>query len=177
MVDDIKSVFKLLAKYNKITNQDMIKILEGVEQSKLTENVGSYYESILGLLNHQLQADIGWLRVLGTHLSSLDFISPLLERFPTEHLSPGKLYWSTLNEYKEARSEIDDIMERSVESIPLAEYSTTITVEGRRGKFTYIIWRILMHLFNHETHHRGGVSVLLDQLKIENDYSNFLWKV
>jgi uncharacterized damage-inducible protein DinB len=173
----MKTVFELLAKYNALTNQDMIKILESVEPEKLNENVGSYYESIMGLLNHYLQADIGWLRVLGTHVSSLDFLSPLLESFPSERLTPGKLYWTTLDEYKVVRSEIDSIMERVVESISVSDYSANIVVEGRRGKFEYIVWRVLLHVFNHETHHRGGVSVLLDQLKVENDYSNLLWKV
>jgi uncharacterized damage-inducible protein DinB len=177
MTDDMKSVFELLGKYNTLTNQDMIKILENVEPIKLKENVGSYYESILGLLNHQLQADIGWLRVLGTHVSSLAFLPPLLERFPSERFAPGKLYWETIDDYKKVRSEIDGIMERVVKSLSLSDYLTQITVEGRRGKFEYIVWRILLHLFNHETHHRGGVSVLLDQLKVENDYSNLLWKV
>ncbi|MFX1496936.1 MAG: DinB family protein [Promethearchaeota archaeon] len=177
MVDDIKTVFELFSKYNKLTNIDMIKVLEGVESNKLTEDLGSYYLSIMGLLNHQLHADIGWLRVLGTHISSLDFIPSLLERFPTERLPPDKLYWKTLDEYKGVRSEIDDMIERTVKSLPASEYSTKIVVEGRRGKFEYIIWHILSHLFNHETHHRGGVSVLLDQLNIENDYSSLLWKV
>lgn len=177
MVDDIKNVFELFAKYNKLTNMDMIKVLEGVESNKLTENVGSYYNSIMGLLNHHLNADIGWLRVLGTHLSSLGFIPSLLERFPSDRLPADKLYWKTFNEYKDVRSEIDDIIERTVKSIPASEYSAIIEVEGRRGKFEYIIWHILLHLFNHETHHRGGVSVILDQLKVENDYSSLLWKV
>ena len=63
MTDEIKAVFELLAKYNKLTNLEMLKILEEVEPAKLTENVGSYYSSIMGLLNHHLMADIGWLRV------------------------------------------------------------------------------------------------------------------
>jgi uncharacterized damage-inducible protein DinB len=177
MGDDMKAVFELLAKYNKLTNQDIVKILEGVDPDKLTDNVGSYYLSIMGLLNHQLQADIGWLRVLGTHISSLDFVPTLLERFPSERLPPDKLYWTTLEEFKIARSEVDSILERVVNTISASEYITTLIVEGRRGKFEYITWRILLHLFNHHTHHRGGISVLLDQLKIENDYSNLLWKV
>jgi len=177
MADDIKSVFELLAKYNKITNQDVVKILKGVEPDKLTDDVGSYYGSIMGLLNHQLQADIGWLRVLGTHISSLNFVPALLERFPSERLPPDKLYWKTLEEYKTVRSEVDGILDRVVNSIPASQYERILVVEGRRGKFEYITWRILLHLFNHHTHHRGGVSLILDQLKIENDYSNLLWKV
>jgi uncharacterized damage-inducible protein DinB len=177
MTGDIKELFELLVKYNKLTNQDMIKILEGVEQKKLTENMGSYYGSILGILNHHLLADIGWLRVLGTHISSLDFISSLLERFPSGRPLPNQLYWATLDEYKSDRAEIDDLIERVIKSIPANQYKNILKIEGRRGTFEYTTWRILLHLFNHQTHHRGGVAVLLDQLKIENDYSNLLWKV
>ncbi len=32
----------------------------------------------------------------------------------------------------------------------------------------------LVHFFNHQTHHRGQVSALLDGWKIENDYSNMI---
>lgn len=177
MANDMKDIFELLAKYNKLTNQDMVKILEGVEPAKLIENVGSYYGSILGILNHHMLADIGWLRVLGTHISELDFIPPLLERFPSQRLPPDQLLWTMLDEYKLVRSEIDSIMERAVNSIPTSQYTAILVVEGRRGKNEYITWRILLHLFNHQTHHRGGVAVLLDQFKVENDYSNLLWKV
>ena len=177
MTDDIKELFELLVKYNKLTNQDMVKILEGLEPDKLTENLGSYYRSILGILNHYLLADIGWLRVLGTHISSLDFVAPLLERFPSGRPLPNQLHWATLDEYKSVRIEIDAIMERMIKSIPTTQYKDILKIEGRRGTSEYIIWRILLHLFNHQTHHRGGVAVLLDQIKVENDYSNLLWKV
>ncbi len=36
---------------------------------------------------------------------------------------------------------------------------------------------VFLHLFNHQTHHRGQISVLLDQLGVENDYSNLISKV
>ena len=31
-----------------------------------------------------------------------------------------------------------------------------------------------MHMFNHQTHHRGQVSLVLDQFGIENYYSNMI---
>jgi uncharacterized damage-inducible protein DinB len=177
MTVGIKDLFELLAKYNKITNQDMIKVLEGVGSIKLKEDLGSYYGSILGLLNHHLLADIGWIRALGTHIDSLNFVPPLLERFPTSRLPPKELVWTNLEEYKSVRGEIDDLLERVIKMLDASQYATILTIEGRRGKMEYITWRILLHLFNHQTHHRGGVSVLLDQLGVENDYSNLLWKV
>ncbi|MFX1571527.1 MAG: DinB family protein [Promethearchaeota archaeon] len=167
----------MLAKYNQITNQDMIEVLEGVEPSKLTENLRSYYGSILGILNHHLLADIGWIRILGTHIAALDFIPPLLERFPTNRPPPNELIWTSLDEYKLIRVEIDNLLERVVKTLDLSQFSSILTIEGRRGKMEYMTWRILLHLFNHHTHHRGGVAVLLDQLGVENDYSSLLWKV
>ena len=68
--------------------------------------------------------------------------SRVLERFPSERLPPDQLYWTTLEEYKNVRLEFDDIIERTVKSIPTSEYPTIIVVEGRRGRFEYIIWRI-----------------------------------
>ncbi len=170
----IKEVFELLANYNSTTNQKVIKILGTIDPIKLTEDLGSYYGSILGLLNHHLSADIGWLRILGPLIPSLDFISPLLEQLPKERLAPKKLYWKTLEKYKTVRTEVDTILERVVKSITPEEYTSILKIVGFRRTIEKPTWRILLHLFNHHTHHRGGVSLLLDQLHVENDYSNLL---
>ena len=176
-MDGIKKVLDVLVRYNEVTNQEMIKILEGLEPGKLTEDLGSYYGSILGLLNHQLLADVAWLRALGTHLPTLDFVPPVVEPFPKDRLPPKELYVASLEEFKPIRRDIDALLKRVVETLLEAELDTTLKIEGRHGVHEFKPWRILLHLFNHQTHHRGGVSLLLDQLGIENDYSNMLWKV
>lgn len=177
MSENFKEIYILLAKYNQITNQEMIKILREVDPNKLSENLGSYYGSILGILNHHLLADIGWIRVLGTHINTLDFVVPLLERFPNKRPLPNELFWKSLDEFVPIRLEIDELLQQVVENLSSSDYSTIFSVEGRRGKMNYVTWKVLLHLFNHQTHHRGSVSILLDQLGIENDYSNLLWKV
>ena len=176
MAENIKDLFIQLAKYNRITNQELIALLKGIEHSKLTEDMGSYYGSILGLLNHQLLADINWLRAYGDNISSLEFIKPILNRFPIHRKPPKELHWASIKEYKVIREEIDELLERVVDNISLAQYVSTLKMENRRGTVEFITWRYLLHLFNHHTHHRGGISILLDQLNIENDYSNLLWK-
>jgi len=52
MPEKKKNVFELLAKYNTNTNQKVSDILDSLEYSKLTEDLGSYFGSILGLLDH-----------------------------------------------------------------------------------------------------------------------------
>jgi uncharacterized damage-inducible protein DinB len=39
---------------------------------------------------------------------------------------------------------------------------------------TRTVWEILIHTFNHQTHHRGQISEILDENKIENDFSNMI---
>lgn len=34
-----------------------------------------------------------------------------------------------------------------------------------------IFWITIIHIFNHQTHHRGEISAMLDILNIKNDYS------
>ncbi len=39
------------------------------------------------------------------------------------------------------------------------------------------VWKILLQWFNHQTHHRGQISVLLDMIGENNDYSSLLARI
>jgi uncharacterized damage-inducible protein DinB len=162
VIYSLKNIFNILAKYNEMTNLEMIKILETIESGNLTKDLGSYYGSILGILNHHLMADIGWLCALGNNVPLLDFIPPLLNRFPSSRLAPKELYWASLKDCKPVRIKIDDLLKRVVQSLSESEYNSILKITGRRGEQEYITWRILLYLFNHHTHHRGGMALLLD---------------
>ena len=88
MAESIKEMFKTFAKYNSTTNKDIIKILKRMEPDKLIKDYGSYFGSILGILNHQLVADILWLRGYGANISSLDFVLPILKKIHIERKPP-----------------------------------------------------------------------------------------
>ena len=176
MAESIKEMLKTFAKYNSTTNKDIIKILKRMEPDQLIKDLGSYFGSILGILNHQLVADILWLRGYGKNIPSLDFVLPIIEKFHIERKPPKELQWSNLEEYKSVRVEIDKLMERVIETLSPSQYTSLLKMEDHRGSIEFVTWRYLLHLFNHHTHHRGGVAVLLDQLKVKNEFSNLLWK-
>jgi uncharacterized damage-inducible protein DinB len=33
---------------------------------------------------------------------------------------------------------------------------------------------VILHVFNHQSHHRGMISIYLEEMGIENDYSNIM---
>lgn len=169
----MKELFKLLAQYNFQTNRDMMLILETVSQDQLSQDMGSFYHSILGLLNHILLMDVIWMkRILG--------FFPALEKISTsvpniQFKPPTDLNWKSLDELKPIRDHMDDLIKEMIEEFSEEQYDQRVTYKDWKGKKqNKIVYHMLLHLFNHQTHHRGQVALLLDQLKIENDYSNLI---
>jgi uncharacterized damage-inducible protein DinB len=37
-------------------------------------------------------------------------------------------------------------------------------------------WLVLLHMFNHQTHNRGQIALILDQMGVDNDYSGIIGK-
>jgi uncharacterized damage-inducible protein DinB len=46
---------------------------------------------------------------------------------------------------------------------------------SKRREFTQKRWQALLHVFNHQTHHRGQVAQVLDEHGMENDVPNIIW--
>ena len=38
-------------------------------------------------------------------------------------------------------------------------------------------WLVLLHMFNHQTHNRGQIALILDQMGVDNDYSGIIEKI
>ena len=66
----------------------------------------------------------------------------------------------------------------------LSRFAEEVTPADLAGRLRYKNWQgigqdrefggLVMHVFNHETHHRGQVSLYLDLLGKQNDFSNII---
>jgi uncharacterized damage-inducible protein DinB len=76
------------------------------------------------------------------------------------------------------RLELDEIILKLVQKLSENDYiSREIdSYDSKGNKIKQKINKCLLMLFNHQTHHRGKVSVILDQLNIENDVSAIAWE-
>lgn len=167
----MKELFKLLAEYNLQTNHAMLQILEKLPPEKLTTDVGSYYKSILGILNHMLGANINWIRRISGLIPELEKI-----RSGLPEVSYGSsLIWVTLDDLKKVLTEMDIRLKKMVELIPEAKFSERLAFTTFKGeKMDKSTYHMLLQVFNHQTHNRGMIAALLDQMGIENDYSNII---
>ena len=83
---------------------------------------------------------------------------------------------SSINEYVNMRTDLDDRIIKFFDEIESNDLENTIkftTITG--NKFKWRIGDLMLTLFNHQTHHRGMISLYLDMLEIENDFSNLIF--
>jgi uncharacterized damage-inducible protein DinB len=171
----MKDLFELLAEYNEKTNREMLGILGAQAPELLSRPAGAYHGSILGVLNHLLQADVSWLQCFTHQLPELGFVPPALPDFKLRSLKD--VVWDSLPAFQPVREKVDELLRRAMREIPPARYPEILEYRNIKGEAQRkVIWHALLHVFNHQTHHRGQVAALLDQYGVENDYSNLIWK-
>ena len=172
----MKKLFQLYAEYNSLTNADVIKILEGLPPDKITEKTGVYYNSILGVLNHMLMTDIIWIRFFADKFPEAGEVKPLIPVFEVKDWK--EMIWKSFDELKKVRLSFDEVIRKTFELIPEEKYELVLTRKSFKGDEQKVIaWNSFLHLFNHETHHRGQIATILDQMGIENDYSNLIFRL
>jgi len=169
----MKDILLLMAQYNQTVNSRLYDLLSKSDQKLLIRKTGSYFNNIIGLLNHLLLTDLGWLsayRDSNLNLPSLQ--SPLLE-----HQNPGwgKNLYHNLPDLKNHQENIDSLIVEFVSETSIRLFLGDIEVTRHSGEVhSFPFGKLLMHLFNHQTHHRGAIAQILDENGLENDYSNLI---
>ena len=143
--------FKQLSAYNKWANARLYAAALDLSDQSYRLHIGVFFGGLHGTLNHLLLTDRIWLKRLtseGDHPNELDAI----------------LYEDRL-ELTVARIAEDERLIRVIESYDepalkaLHSYKTTSGMPQSQ-----ILGEILLHLFNHQTHHRGQAHACLSIL-------------
>ena len=163
----------LFAKYNRWMNERLFEACGRLDPSEITKDKGAFFGSILGTLNHIAVADTIWLHRFATHkprfsslqdLATLPRPSSLRDTLATE-----------LNELQIYRQKLDALIiawaaELTLEHLPASlQYTNMAGVENSKT-----FGDLLLHFFNHQTHHRGQVTTLLFQSGVDVGVTDLL---
>jgi uncharacterized damage-inducible protein DinB len=171
----MKELFQLLSKYNAQTNAEMMGVLEKLSPEQLTKDVGSFYGSILGLLNHILVSDVFGIKRFRKQFPELEPINPKLPTFRMEGWKD--IIWPSLAALKPIRTAVDEAIQQACELLTEKQYASVLTYKNWDGKtMQKPSWLVLLHMFNHQTHNRGQIALILDQMGVDNDYSGMIEK-
>ncbi len=142
---------QLQARYNAWQNKWIRGVVEDMSDADLREDRGAFFGSIFGTLNHILWADMIWFYRLGLG------DKPAVEAKDHKETTPTIAVWGA---------------ERFKMDGKISEWARNVKAVDLTGE---VVWRsalkdvdmvngraaCIMHLFNHQTHHRGQVHAML----------------
>jgi uncharacterized damage-inducible protein DinB len=158
------------ARYNSEANRTVLHLIKNQPKEFPFLPVCGYYKSVASLLSHILSVDIAWLFDLVPAFPDSCLNNPLIGDFPINHD-----FFPNPPDFEEKRRQVDDLLSAITSELSPEDFQKEIAFIGNDGKTkSRKTWQILMHIFNHQTHHRGQLSQLLDEKGIDNDFSNII---
>jgi uncharacterized damage-inducible protein DinB len=165
--------FMYLARYNRAANDALAGFLDKLAPGELAKGRGSYFGSIQGILDHTIMCDINWLR-------RFRILFPESEPLTRPRLSPPGHAWAVFSfpdfsEFKAERAKVDAIFEDFFATADTSRFGGILSYSDSHGiPRRYYFRDAADHVFNHQTHHRGQISQILDELGIAHDFSNLI---
>lgn len=151
-----------MAEYSQWMNQKLYGVCSEIPDEKRKADLGAFFKSIHGTLNHILVGDRIWIG---------RFINQPFAATVNQEL------YSDFEELRRERKKTDQ---------QILEWSKTLTNEWLQQPFTYTsgldkktrtlpTWVLVTHMFNHQTHHRGQLTTLLSQLGYDPGVIDIPW--
>lgn len=149
----LETHFQMLARYNRIANERLFaKCAQLADVEYRKEREGSF-GSIHGLLNHILLGDRRWL---GLFESGERATPPL-----------NQILYDDFLDLRSARAREDARIESFFDGLDAAFWDRSFAYTNNQGKdYVETAHVACSHLFNHQTHHRGQVHVMLSQTPV-----------
>lgn len=162
----LKSQFELLAHYNQWMNTAIFTASSGLGHEELAKDKGAFFGSILGTLNHGLVGDTIWLKRFAAHPANYKALKPLGKLASPATLST--ILHADIAHLKAAREAMDSVLILFTKEATEEDFAYSLSYTNTEGKTQKKYFgSLVQHLFNHQTHHRGQVSTLLNQQGID----------
>lgn len=172
----MKQLFEIYARYNQRINNQFYDLAGELDEQQLNENRGLFFGSIIGTLNHIVVADITWLKRFATHPA--DFHSLELVRGLPQPDKLNAIIHADLLELRRLRQELDECILSFVNELSADTMAGKLTYKNFKGvQSTRQLSQLLLHFFNHQTHHRGQISTAFTQLGKDIGVTDLLMEV
>jgi uncharacterized damage-inducible protein DinB len=172
LIDHLES----LATYNQWMNTKVYQAAGQLSATDLAKDRGAFFGSIVGTLNHLLVADTIWLKRFATHPSCLSTLREVADlQSPT---SLDQMLFEDLDGLSGQRFWLDRLIIDWTAQLSDADLDFVLSYHDTKGTPASKRYSSLMlHFFNHQTHHRGQVSTLLSQAGVDIGVTDLLAQI
>ena len=153
---------RLMAQYNRWMNRKVYATAAQMSDESRREERGAFFGSVLGTLNHIMVGDLIWLKRLSA--LPVGYPSFVTVRAMEQPRALDRLLFESFDELASRRGELDDLIIRFCDELTEKDLGQPLAYRNMAGEdFVRAFGSLLLHMFNHQTHHRGQVTTLLSQ--------------
>ena len=168
----------MLASYNAWMNTKLYDAAAKLSPHDLALDRGAFFGSILGTLNHLVVADTIWLKRFAQHsvqklaqnlaqnLTQPAALDPV--RQLTSPVTLNALLFTDLSALRQRRSLLDAAISAWAAALTTEDLTSPLHYANMAGTVqSKQMGSLLLHFFNHQTHHRGQATTLLAQAGVD----------
>lgn len=163
----------LLAEYNASMNRKLYDAAAILAPEQVSADRGAYFGSLLGTLNHLIAGDTIWLARFAQHPARFAALGQLAGEPAPASLTQS--FGDSLAELRRHRVRLDITISALAREVRQPDLDQLLTYRNTRGvAFQRHFGSLLLHLFNHQTHHRGQASTMLTQAGVDIGVTDLL---
>jgi uncharacterized damage-inducible protein DinB len=147
-----ENMFGHLAEYNRWMNENLCTVCSGMKDEERKRDMGSFFRSIHATFNHILLVDRLWLA--------------RIRKEPITVSSLDQELYADFSELTRERTKTDKDIALLVKSLDTKNLIEPVVYTSIVSKTEVVLplGSILIHLFHHQTHHRGQITAMISQL-------------
>lgn len=164
--------YRAQARYNTWMNQRIYAACLELTDEERKRDLGAFFKSIHGTLDHLLMGDHAWLmRCTGnaSRYAPRDAQGEVIVMRGYDHT-----LYEDFADMLAQREVTDRMIEDWVGSLTGADLAGNVKYRGLKGSYDHPLWWCVTHLFSHQAHHRGQVTTLLMQLGRDPGITDFI---
>ncbi len=167
--------FRLMSRYNSWVNGQIYNIAASLCEEERQRDLKAFFRSVHGTLNHLLLTDRIWLGRFATSTCS-EFKALQGAKCVLKCESLSQELYSNFTELRAERAETDTVLETWMQELEPEMLMTPMRYRSfsKGQEREHPLWFAIAHLFNHQTHHRGQVTTLFNQLGRDYGVTDFL---
>ena len=165
------ATIRFLADYNQAVTARMDALIAELPEDGWNREFGGYFSSVRSLCNHLCTADFNWLK----RFSLLRGFGYIKDEFFAREFKFGSQAFDDKAGYLALRKRLDGYLIRFAAELKDDDLSKFLDYKDSHGDPHHQEFGlVVLHVFNHQTHHRGMVSIYLEEMGVQNDYSNIM---
>jgi uncharacterized damage-inducible protein DinB len=169
----VKEQLLLMSDYNTWMNTNLYNAVETLSSAEFFEDRKAFFGSVCGTLNHIAVADTIWLKRFAAHFDNclaLESVRELTMPPALDHI-----LFTEFSSLKAYRVFLDEIITRWVASLAEEDLDSLLVYTNKKGVASRkMLGKVLLHFFNHQTHHRGQLTTLLSQFNCDSGVTDLL---